>query len=174
MQEIWRDVPGYEGLYQVSDRGRVQNAKRGRVLKPHINVNGYLQTTLSKNNKREYPLVHRLVAAAFISNPEGKPQINHKNGIKADNRAENLEWCTMSENLFHRHQILKQPGGRSKPVLCTDTGEVYPSAKAAASALGVSHKGIILICNNKQKTTGKNKLHFIYKKEKQGGKNNVI
>lgn len=164
-QERWKDVPGYEGLYQISNNGRVRNAKRQRVKKLSNNGNGYKQTMLSKAGVREYPLVHRLVASAFIPNPDNKPHINHKNGIKIDNRVSNLEWCTMSENLFHRYRVLNQSGGRSKPVLCIERGQVYPSAKAAAEALGVSHKGIIRICNNKQETTRNNKLHFIYMEE---------
>ena len=163
MMERWRDVQGYEGLYQVSDRGQVRNVKRGRVLKPHRQGNGYLQTMLAKNNVRKYPLVHRLVAAVFIPNPENKPHINHKNGIKTDNAVENLEWCTMSENLLHRHRVLGQPGCRSRAVICEETGEVYPSAKAAAQAVGTTRAGVTMCCLGKQKTT--KKYHFKFKED---------
>lgn len=165
MSEQWRDIAGYEGIYQVSDQGHIRNVKRGRERQLHYNNNGYVQVVLSRENKREHPLVHRLVALAFIPNPEGKPQINHKNGVKTDNRPDNLEWCTMGENLKHRHRVLGQPGGRCKPVVCIETGTEYPSAKAAAGALGVSRAAVINICNNKQKATRKNKYHFIYKEE---------
>lgn len=168
MEEQWRDVQGYEGLYQVSDLGRVRN-KRWRILSTHMNGNGYLQTTLSKHGRREYPLLHRLVATAFIPNPGAKPQINHKNGIKTDNRPDNLEWCTMGENLAHRHRVLGQIGGRAKPVVCVDTEQSYASAVEAAKALGVSAAGVTRCCRGEQKTTkvlNQNKtLKFKFKEE---------
>ena len=159
--ENWKDVPGYNGRYQVSDQGRVRNTKSGRMLKSHTQGRGYMQAMLSKDGRRSYPLVHRLVAQAFIPNPGNKPHINHKNGIKTDNDASNLEWCTMSENLLHRHRILKQPGGRCKPVVCLNTGQTFPSAKAAAEALGVHRTGVTQVCNRKQKTTKKLKFKFL-------------
>jgi hypothetical protein len=162
--EIWKDVPGYAGQYQVSNTGKVRNAKRGRELKPHTQGSGYKQTMLSVNGKRSHPLVHRLVAAAFIPNPENKPQINHKNGNKSDNRADNLEWCTMSENLQHRHKVLGQVGTRSTPVTCVETGKTYQSMKAAAQELGVSRQGILRCCYKQQKAT-RNKLHFKFLEE---------
>ena len=165
MTEVWRDVPGYEGLYQVSDLGRVYSVRRGRLRKLNDTGSGYVQVTLARNNYRVHPLVHRLVAEVFIPNPENKPQINHINGIKTDNRVENLEWCTMSENLWHRHNILQQPGGRSHTVVCVNTGQIYPSAKAAAKAYGVSRQSVIRICRKQQNTTRKNKLHFEFTEE---------
>lgn len=168
MTEQWRDVQGYEGLYQVSDLGRVRN-KRQRILSAHLNGSGYVQTTLSKGGRREYPLVHRLIALAFVPNPEGKPQINHKNGTKTDNRPDNLEWCTMGENLAHRHRVLGQIGGRAKPVVCVDTEQSYASAVEAAKALGVSAAGVTRCCRGEQKTTknyqNNKKLCFKFKEE---------
>lgn len=160
MTPIWKDAPGYEGRYQVSNHGEVRNARSGRTLKPHRQGSGYLQTMMIKEGERTYPLVHRLVALAFLPNPENKPQINHKNGDKTDNRPENLEWCTLSENLKHRHRVLNQPGTRCKPVVCIDTGVSYSSAKAAAEALGLRRVGITQVCNGQQKTTKKLKFKF--------------
>lgn len=163
MTEQWRDVPGYEGFYQVSNQGQVRRTKSGRLLKPHNSGNGYLQAMLSKDNRRNYQLIHRLVALAFIPNPEGKPQVNHKNGVKSDNSVHNLEWCTMSENLLHRHRVLGLPGCRSKVVICLDTGTAYPSAKAAAQATGAHRSAVTQCCLGKQKTT--KKLRFKFKED---------
>ena len=116
--EEWRDVPGYEGLYQVSNLGRVRSEKRsttrGVILKGKINTHGYVEVTLSKKNVRKTARVHRMVAIAFIPNPEGKPQVNHRNGDRSDNRAENLEWCTASENMVHARDVLHHLGGKRK------------------------------------------------------------
>lgn len=163
MTERWKDIPGYEGFYQVSDLGRVRRTKSGRVLKPHYNGHGYIQALLSKRGERKHKAVHRLVASAFIPNPEGKPQINHKNGVKSDNTVSNLEWCTASENLTHRHRVLGLPGCRSKKVVCLETGVVYPSAKAAAEAIGVNRTAVAQCCLGTQKTS--KKLHFKFKEE---------
>ena len=103
MNEIWRDIKGYDGVYQVSNWGRVKSLKFGKelFLKPVNNGWGYHRVSLCKNKKGKNITVHRLVAEAFIKNPQNKRTVNHKNGIKADNRLSNLEWNTMSENNKH-------------------------------------------------------------------------
>lgn len=112
--EVWVDVRGYNGVYQVSNLCRVRTTgmtfkdKNGKsyVRKPKfvtvfVNTNGYLAVGLSKNKKQKQWLLHRLIAIHFISNPENKPEVNHKNGIKTDASIDNLEWCTKSENTIH-------------------------------------------------------------------------
>lgn len=158
MTEVWRDVSGFEGLYQVSDRGRVRNLRTGRLLSPD-NVRGYLRYTLSKGGYIERRRAHRLVAEAFVPNPENKPQVNHINGDKADNRPANLEWCTGSENQTHsRHVLGNHCGLPKKRVKCTETGKTYPSVTAAAQACGVSLSQLSRVLNGQQRQT--HKLHF--------------
>lgn len=109
--EIWKDIPNYEGFYEVSNLGRVYRLpyvtsekglkREGKIVNVYNNHKGYYQISLFKEGKRISTFVHRLVGMAFIPNPENKPQINHKNGIKTDNRVENLEWVTSSENQKH-------------------------------------------------------------------------
>ena len=110
MKEIWKDINGYEGYYQVSNTGKVRkiNGNTYNYSKPKVfmlkqvdNGRGYMKVFLHRDNKCKQPLVHRLVAEAFIQNPEGKPHINHKDGIKTNNAVGNLEWCTRSENMLH-------------------------------------------------------------------------
>lgn len=101
MKEVWKDVVGYEGLYEVSDLGNVRSTKRGNLknlyLKSHNR--GYLQVELFKDGKSKMLMVHRIVAQAFIKNADGFPQVNHKDENKTNNRVDNLEWCTGSYNI---------------------------------------------------------------------------
>lgn len=99
MLEEWKDIPGYEGLYQVSNLGRIYSFKTGEYLKLGINSHGYTRVSLLKNYKTRQHNVHRLVALAFIPNPDNKPNVDHINGDKADNKVENLRWVTQKENI---------------------------------------------------------------------------
>jgi len=107
--EIWKDIPNYEGLYQISNKGTIKNYK-GRVLNPRIGSTGYSVIELYKNGKRKKPVIHRIMAILFIQNPEDKPQVNHKNGTRTDYSLENLEWCTESENIKHSYDVLGRNG----------------------------------------------------------------
>lgn len=117
MEEIWKDIPDWEGMYQISSIGNIRSLnrpvkargdkisiKKGKILKPLFDKDGYLHIGLYKEQKGYFRRLHRLVALAFIPNPENKPLVNHLNGIKDDNRVENLEWCTQQRNMQHAHK----------------------------------------------------------------------
>lgn len=116
-KEIWKDVVGFEEYYQVSNLGRVKSLARStnyknigtawrkeRIRKPKLSNTGYYEVALAKEHKTYYKRVHRLVAEAFIPNPDNLPYINHINEIKTDNRVENLEWCTPKYNIEVYHE----------------------------------------------------------------------
>ena len=118
--EVWKDVVGYEGFYQVSNFGNVKSlgnkfSRKERLLKLSFQSKGYLTVVLQKDAKRKMVLVHRLVAEHFIFNIYNKPQVNHINGIKTNNRVENLEWVSHRENLDHAiHNDLTLKGEKNK------------------------------------------------------------
>lgn len=181
MEEIWKDVIGYKGLYQVSNLGRVKSLDRWvkskhnsiKMLKskPMIistDIHGYQYITLSKNGIRIKHKIHRLVAKSFIRNLKNKPEVNHKNGIKNDNRAENLEWATSSENQKHAYitglQVSKNylrtgiNNRNSKPVLkYTISGEFmceYECTREAADFHNVTSSSISEACRKNIKIKG--------------------
>lgn len=112
MSEIWKDVEGYEGLYQVSNKGNVKSFYTNRNLKPTRHNKGYLMVGLTSNHKTKTHFIHRLVAKAFLENLEQKKEVNHKDGDKTNNHIENLEWCTDVENRLHAYSM----GLRTTPV----------------------------------------------------------
>ena len=121
MQEIWKDIRGYEGLYQVSNYGRIKRTLKtkpeGRILKPLIGKDGYLQINLSKNNSTKTQRVHRLVAIAFIENPNDYPIVNHKDENVKNNRAENLEWCDVKYNTNYNNATQRRGRSQRKSIL---------------------------------------------------------
>ena len=169
--ELWKDILEYEGLYQVSSQGRVRSVSRwnvdrlgrkrflrGKVLSPSRMHNGYFALVFKKNGKSALKLVHRLVAEAFIDNPIDKPQVNHINEIKSDNRVENLNWVTGKENVNYGTCIKRRAKKKNKPVLqyALNGGFIkrWDSARCAESHLKIWNQDISKCCNGKRKSAG--------------------
>ena len=127
--EAWKDIEGYEGLYQVSNFGKVKSLKTNKILKPAPNSCGYLQVALSKDGKAKKFYVHRLVATTFLSNKEELPEIDHINNDKKDNRVANLQWISKVENNRKKQSGIMIP----RKVICIETDEVFESVTAAAN-----------------------------------------
>lgn len=159
--ETFKDIIGFEGLYQISNQGRVKNIKTGKILKARFDDKGYYRINLYNNNKVKIIRVHRLVALHFIKKITNKPNVNHINGIKTDNRVENLEWCNQSENMLHSCYTL---GNLIKSVIQMDLEgnvlNIYKSIKEAGLNLNINSSHITSVCNNKRKTAGGYKWKF--------------
>ena len=160
LKEIWHNVKGYEGLYLISTYGRVLSAPRNgtklewHILAPHF-VGGYVQYELSKSNKTKAYKAHRLVAEAFLPNPERKREVNHIDGDKHNNKLENLEWSTSSENQLHASYILGK-GLKAVKQLSKD-GElvkVWRSIKEASLSLGIDKSDISNASRGKRLSAG--------------------
>lgn len=158
MKEIWKDISGWEGKYQVSNFGRVKsvartitrNGNKVRVFEKILKTNlsyGYPRVSLG-DNPRKAIRIHRLVAEAFIPNPNNLPDVNHIDGVRDNNRVDNLEWVTKLDNFLHSKNVLGNTFG-SKPIKCVETGEVFPSIKAAARAKNLGDRDIIKAADHK-------------------------
>lgn len=175
-QEIWKDIPGYEGLYQASTDGYIRSldrkipmrggiqTRRGRVLKPIVNIDGYYTVMLCKDGNRRIWRVHQLVAMAFISNPNKYCVVNHKNEIKTDNRACNLEWCDMRYNINYgsrtdiaRKTRYERKAGFKPVFQISKLGEIlccYESTADASRKTGIGQGSISNVCSGRTKSAG--------------------
>lgn len=152
MEEIWKEIPGYEGYFEVSNLGNFRSKDRiikykqngtrlypGKMLKVEQMQDGYQRIVLMKDAVKKRYMCHRLVALTFIPNPDELPQVNHKDGIRNNNCVENLEWCTQSQNEKHSIQVLgKTMKGKtnSKPVYCLELDRTFNSMRQATEFLG--------------------------------------
>ena len=178
--EIWKAIEGYEGLYQVSNLGRVRSLDRtvtqhhpetgkdvtyvvhGQIMAPYFNVHGYQCVRLRSENGRRTFLVHRLVAKAFVPNPNGYDIVNHKDESRDNNHADNLEWCTQEYNVNYgtsiqrlsESHINRSDLSKTVEMLSLD-GELlkeFPSAREAARFVGASNSNISRCCRDHSKT----------------------
>lgn len=181
IEEIWKDVVGYEGLYQVSNLGRVKSVQR------YYNVNGgvalrkekilkekdafkYKRVGLWKDSIQKFMFVHRIVAMAFIPNPYNYPEINHKDEIPANNRADNLEWCTAKYNCNYRNHgknvsAARRGNGYSRKIAMVDNnGNVIKTFDAiidAANEIGARKTDVCSVCRSRQKSVRGFKFKYI-------------
>lgn len=160
MEEIWKDIKDYEGLYQVSNAGKVKSLShytrnsvnggkrltKGRILSSYKMPNGYLQVQLSRNETREKKYIHRLVAEMFLDNKENFSDVNHIDGNKDNNSVDNLEWCSHKDNQIH--MVKSRLTKKAQPVICLETGITYSSLSEAERETTISRKSIIKSCKN--------------------------
>lgn len=155
--ETFVKIEGFDN-YEVSNLGKVRNIKSGRILKPSLNKNGYLRLWLCKNNKRKHLYLHRIIATAFIDNPDEKPCVNHIDENKLNNDLSNLEWCTVRENLIHGTRTKRAAEKCFKKVIQLDLNDnvlnEFESMVQAEQETGVSRRNISSCCNGKRKSAG--------------------
>lgn len=160
-----KDIKGYEGEYAITSCGKVWSYKRKKFLKPEKCRNGYYLVALYNNNHRQRFLIHRLVAEAYIPNPENKPQVNHKDEDKSNNNVNNLEWMTAKENMNYGTVQKRRIEKAKIPIYCVELDRIFDSAKSASIELGLTASNITAVCKNKQNTTGG--YHFKYFEENE-------
>ena len=165
MKEVWKDIVGYEGLYQVSNLGTVKSLPKycgvrwdnGRILKPFTNKDGYLVITLSLNGKLKHFQVHRLVAEAFIPNPDNLHCINHKDLCVANNSVNNLEWCSWLYNNTYETRAKRAAKKNLKPILQYDLKgnfiKEWEGGSVIQKELGYNPTHIYSCCTGKRKTS---------------------
>lgn len=176
MEEVWKDVDGYEGYYQVSNLGRVRSLERivkrgsnslriaGKIKVQRINSNGYMRVFLNKEGVSKLALVHRLVAAAFVENPNSYGYVDHIDSDRLNNCASNLAWCTQGDNIHlayergrRRHVRLSQEAierlsAANRRQVIRDDGKVYKSVGDAADDIGVTGAMVSHVLNGRAKT----------------------
>lgn len=155
--ETFVKIDGFE-RYEVSNLGKVRNIKSGRILKPSLQKNGYLTYGLYENNKQKFLYLHRIIATAFIDNPDEKPCVNHIDENKLNNDLSNLEWCTVRENMIHGTRTKRIAEKHFKKVIQLDLNDnvlnEFESMVQAERETGVSRSSISSCCNGERKSAG--------------------
>ena len=173
MKEVWKDIKGYEGLYKISNYGRIKSLeriiptkinnndfklKREKILSPSKSKNGYLRICLFKNGNKKTYSIHRLVAQAFIPNPNNLPEVNHKDESKENNRVDNLEWCNNIYNQNYGTRKERISKNKSKKVNQYDLNGIFiktwNSLTQVEKELGLWQQNITKCCQGKYKTVG--------------------
>lgn len=177
--EVWKDIKGFEGLYQISNKGRFKSLARpckgygykfavDRIRKPTVLLNGYLEAQLHKDGKTTVKMLHRLVAEAFIPNPDNLPQVNHKDEDIQNNCVENLEWCTAkyNANYGNRQKKCRESSKKYyKPVNQYDLDgnfiKKWECIADASKALGIIDSQISRVCKHTNITAGGYKWEYV-------------
>lgn len=166
--EIWKDIPGFEGLYQASTLGRIKSLPRKKkswgsyktiIMKQSLNTQGYPFVSLCKEGKVFRARVNRLIAMTFLPNPDNLPQVNHKNEIKTDNRLENLEWISAKDNCNYSVKSIKQYDKNGKFI------NKWENLDMILKKMKIDKGNIIKVCKGHRKTAG----GFIWKYGKSKG-----
>lgn len=194
MTEEWKDIPGYEGLCQASNFGRVRSVSRidrgvsvlgkpytrklkGRVLSQYTDAGGYRKVPLSKNGKHRLYMVHRLVAEAFIPKPPDCHVINHKDMVRHNNCVENIEWCTQQYNAHYGGAVERQRAMISKSVYqMTMDGEIiakFSSFADASKAVGVDKSNIIRAAQGRLSQSGGYKWRYVDEKRRTNNRASI-
>ena len=168
---VFKEIPGYEGYYEIDRNGNVRSIKRviktkkgtlsinSRSITPRSNNYGYLEIRLSKAGFTKTKFVHRLLAMTYIKNTDNKPEVNHINGVKLDNRLDNLEWVTKSENMKHafKNGLIKPKG---KKIVDSSTGAEFTSIRKAAKIRGIKYQTLLRHLSGKTKKV-KHSLQYL-------------
>ena len=162
IEELWKPIVGYEN-YEISNYGNCRKKDSEQNLKPHLNSAGYVRYGLSKNGKTKMFFAHRLVAKAFLKNPENKPQVNHKDNNKLNNHISNLEYCTQNENIKQQYKYGKITRKINGKIFCKEKNKIYDTLEEAAKDIGVHRRSVYNALNGLvEKTNG---FTLYYKKD---------
>lgn len=158
-----KDISGFESHYAITDDGQVWSYKSNKFLKPTLTAQGRLRVGLIKDGVRQTYLIHRLVGEAFLPNPLGLPQLNHKDEDPTNNRVSNLEWCDNKYNCNYGTRTQRSANGHKKPIYCVELDRVFASAADAARELNIDNSTLAKVCKGKKNTCGG--YHWCYWKE---------